>query len=76
MNELAIRIEELLFEGETPSAIAKELNISLAQVEETIAELECMDIEPVDFYDDADADADALASAGFGTDEDYSYDSY
>ena len=72
MSELAISVEELLFEGATPSEIALKLNISVEQVEACVEQLEMMDVEPYDM-DDCEADADALASAGFGTDEDYGY---
>ena len=72
MSELAIDVEDMLFEGFTYPEIAEKLNISVEQVEAFVAEMEAMDVE---FYemDDAEADADALASCGFGTDEDYGY---
>ena len=72
MSEMAISVEEMLFDGASYTEIAKALNISVEQVEAYVAQLEEMDIDPYEM-DDADADADALASAGFGMDEDYSY---
>lgn len=72
MSEMAIEVEEMLFDGATHQEIAKRFNISLEQVEAFIEELESADRDPYE-WDDVDADADALASAGFGTDEDYGY---
>jgi len=71
-SQLALDVEEMLFEGATPKQIAEKLNISVAQVEKCIADLETADYDPPEM-DDVEADADALASAGFGTDEDYGY---
>ncbi len=70
MSELAIDVEEMLFEGASVAEIAKALNLSVEQVEACVADLESADVDPYE-WDDMDADADALASAGFGTDEDY-----
>ena len=70
MSELAIDVEDMLFEGYTHAEIAERLNLSVAQVEAYVAEMEAMDVE-FDEPDDAYSDADALASAGFGMDEDY-----
>ena len=72
MSELAISVEEMLFDGATPSEIAQKLNISVEQVEACIEQLEMMDVEPYEM-DDSYSDAEALASAGFGMDEDYGY---
>lgn len=68
-SQLALDIEEMLFDGATESEIAQKLNISVEEVQEQIALLEEADFdpEPIDYEDDADA----LASAGFGMDEDY-----
>lgn len=71
-SQLAIDVEELLFEGATEQEIAHKLNISVEQVRECIAQLEQAEVEPYDMMD-VEADADALMSAGFGTDEDYGY---
>ena len=70
-SQLALDIEEMLFDGMTEAEIAEKLNLSLEEVEEQIALLEESDIVP-DEYDETD-DSYALASAGFGTDEDYGY---
>jgi orotate phosphoribosyltransferase-like protein len=70
-SQLALDVEEMLFDGLSVTEIAQKLNISVEQVEACIEDLESADIdfdEP-DFEDDGDA----LASAGFGTDEDYGY---
>lgn len=72
MTELQQRIEELMFDGATVGEIARELDISVDEVEAQIALLEEADLDPYE-WDDAEADADALASAGFGMDEDYGY---
>ena len=72
MSELAIDVEDMLFEGFSYPEIAQALNISVEQVEAFVAEMEAMDIE-FDEPDDSYSDAEALASAGFGTDEDYGY---
>lgn len=71
-SQLALDVEELLFEGATNEEVATKLNISLEEVEACIAQLEEADVDPYE-WDDMDADADALASAGFGCDEDYGY---
>lgn len=71
-SQLALDVEELLFEGDSPEQIAKKLNISVAEVNKLIEDLENADYDPPE-WDDTEADADALASAGFGTDEDYGY---
>ena len=71
-SQLALDIEEMLFEGATHAEIAKALNISVEEVEAQVAMLEEAEFEPEE-WDDSDADADALASAGFGMDEDYGY---
>ena len=68
-SQLALDIEEMLFDGAPESEIAQKLNISVEEVQEQITLLEEADFdpEPIDYEDDADA----LASAGFGMDEDY-----
>lgn len=70
-SQLALDIEEMLFEGATEAEIAQKLNLSVEEVQEQIALLEEADFdpEPSDYEDDGYA----LASAGFGTDEDYGY---
>ena len=70
-SQLALDIEEMLFDGATEQEIAQKLNLSVEEVEAQIALLEEADFdpEPIDYEDDGDA----LASAGFGTDEDYGY---
>ena len=72
MADLAIDVEDMLFEGYSYPEIAEKLNLSVAQVEAFVAEMEAMDIT-FDEPDDAYSDAEALASAGFGMDEDYGY---
>jgi transcription initiation factor IIE alpha subunit len=69
-SQLAIDVEEMLFEGATEQEIAQKLNISVEQVRECILQLEEADVSYEIDYED---DGDALASAGFGTDEDYGY---
>lgn len=73
-SQLAIDVEEALFEGATREEIAKKFNLSLAQVDAYIEELESADRDTFDYDDSMDGDFDsAMASAGFGTDEDYGY---
>ena len=67
-SQLALDIEEMLFDGMTEVEIAEKLNLSLEEVEAQIAMLEEADYEP-----DYEDDGEALASAGFGMDEDYGY---
>lgn len=67
-SQLALDVEEMLFEGATEAEIAKKLNITIEEVEVQVALLEEAD---VDYEPDYEDDADALASAGFGMDEDY-----
>lgn len=71
MSELAIEVEDMLFDGYSYPEIAQALNLSVEQVEAFVAEMETADIEfdEPDFEDDGDA----LASAGFGMDEDYGF---
>ena len=69
-SQLALDIEEMLFEGASTVEIAQKLNLSVEEVEAQIALLEEAD---VDYEPDFEDDGDALASAGFGTDEDYGY---
>ena len=73
-SQLAIDIEEALFEGATREQIAEKFNLSLAQVDAYIEDLESADRDPYEYDDSMDGDFDsAMASAGFGTDEDYGY---
>lgn len=67
-SQLALDIEEMLFDGLSETEIAEKLNLSVEEVEVQIALLEEADYEP-----DYEDDSEALASAGFGTDEDYGY---
>lgn len=69
-SQLALDVEEMLFEGATVSQIAEKLNISEAQVEACIVDLENSDADPGDMDGDFES---AMASAGYGTDEDYGY---
>ena len=69
-SQLALNVEELLFDGYTNVEIAERLNISVAEVQECINQLE--DCDRDDYFDEGD-DGYALASAGFGMDEDYGY---
>lgn len=69
-SQLALDIEEMLFEGLSEAEIATKLNLSIEEVEAQIAMLEEAD---VDYEPDYEDDGDALASAGFGMDEDYGY---
>lgn len=73
-NQLAIDIEEALFEGYTVEEIARRFNLSVAQVNDYIEQLEQADVDPPEYDDSMDGDFDsAMASAGFGTNEDYGY---
>ena len=69
-SQLALDIEEMLFDGLSEVEIAERLNLSVEEVEAQIALLEEAD---VDFEPDYEDDGEALASAGFGMDEDYGY---
>ena len=69
-SQLALDVEAMLIEGATNEQIAERLNISVAQVEAYIEDLEAADRDPEDMDGDFDS---AMASAGFGTDEDYGY---
>jgi hypothetical protein len=69
-SQLALDVEELLFDGATVQEIAGKLNISEAQVEACIKDLEEADCDPGEMDGDFES---AMASAGYGTDEDYGY---
>lgn len=72
-SQLALDVEDMLFEGATPQQIAAKMNLSVEQVNQYIQDLEDADRDPDCDYDDSmDGDFDsAMASAGYGMDEDY-----
>lgn len=63
-------IRDMAAEGFLHSAIAKELGVSLDQIEMAL-EGSTDDAEMLELFDDEGDDAYALASAGMGMDEDY-----